>query len=372
MLGLYELAWKPAAALIRRTDAMATHARTVSVLRAADGVGAVPALARLINRAAFPAAPVRVGGVDLPHPMIVAAGLVKGDGFEDEQAALAAVRAGRDIVPGWRSLPALVGPVEFGSYTRHPRLGNPGRVLWRDSDAGWMQNRVGLRNPGARAAAAHLARHAAQLPPIWGLNLAASPGVSDPATSRGQIVEAAALFEAAFEGLEAGPTWFTLNLSCPNTEDDPHGSQSADLARELCGALVASTAVPVWAKIGPDLSDVQLAALVSAFVESGVRAVVATNTLAQPVPGGDGLAGVSGSRLRPLTLDTIKRLATLIRDQGAALDIVAGGGILMGADFVAVRDAGARAAMLYSALVFRGPLAAALILREAAQGGAHA
>ena len=62
---------------------------------------------------------------------------------------------GRDVVPGWRSLPALVGAVEFGSYTRHPRLGNPGRVVWRDHATRSMQNRIGLRNPGARAAAAH-------------------------------------------------------------------------------------------------------------------------------------------------------------------------------------------------------------------------
>ena len=51
----------------------------------------------------------RVGGVTLPHPLIVAAGLVKGDGFASEAEALAAVARGRNIVPGWRSLPTLVG-----------------------------------------------------------------------------------------------------------------------------------------------------------------------------------------------------------------------------------------------------------------------
>ncbi len=141
----------------------------------------------MANRAAFPELPTRVGGVELPHPLIVGAGLVKGDGFAHEDEALAAVRAGCDIVPGWRSLPALVGPVEFGSFTRHPRLGNRGRVLWRDSDTRSMQNRVGLRNPGARAGAAHLARHAAELPPVWGLNLAVSPGVTDIEQSQREI-----------------------------------------------------------------------------------------------------------------------------------------------------------------------------------------
>lgn len=369
---LYQLAWRPAAALIARTEAPTAHARTIWLMRTLDGAGPLLGAARWLRGAAFPDRPIRVGGVDLPHPLILAAGLVKGDGFAAEEEALAAVRAGRDIVPGWRSVPALVGAVEFGSYTRHPRLGNSGRVLWRDSHRGWMQNRVGLRNPGARAASAFLARHAAALPPVWGLNLAVSPGVSDPAQSRDQIVEAAGLFSTAFAGLEAGPAWLTLNLSCPNTEDDPRGTQSAELARELCGALMGAVEVPVWVKVGPDLSDAQLAAIVAALGETGVRAVVATNTLAQPVPTAGGLAGVSGSRLRPSALHTVTRLKRTIDVSGLPLDIVGGGGILNGTDLRAFRSAGARAGMLYTAMVLRGPLAAALILREAEEGGPHA
>jgi dihydroorotate dehydrogenase len=368
MLTLYELAWRPAAALIAHTDAMAAHERTLSLMRVLDGVGPLVTAGGIIAGAALPREPVLIGGVKLPYPLILAAGLIKGDGFEAEEEAVAAVRAGRDIVPGWRSAAALAIPVEFGSYTRYPRVGNPGRVLWRDSAAGWMQNRVGLRNPGARAAAAHFARHAADLPPVWGLNLAVSPGVADASRSRDEIVEAAGIFDAAFAGLEAGPSWLTLNLSCPNTEDDPRGNQSAELARTLTGALARVISVPLWVKIGPDLSDEQLRAIVGVFGETGVRAVVATNTLAQPAPDGAGAAGVSGSRLRPSALAAVSRLNRTIDVSGLSLDIVGGGGILEGTDLLAFRAAGARAAMLYTALVLRGPLAAALILREAQEG----
>ena len=369
---LYELAWRPAAAIIRRTDPMTAHARTLSALRIADGLPGVASVARAVGGWAFPDRSVHVGGVDLPQPLIVAAGLVKGEGFASEEAALAAVREGRDIVPGWRSLPALVGAVEFGSYTREPRLGNPGRVLWRDAEHGWMQNRIGLRNPGARAAAAYLARHAAELPAIWGLNLAVSPGVHDPAQSGHELVVAAEAFRAAFSGLEVGPAWVTLNLSCPNTADDPRGRQSAELARLLCTALDPVLQQPMWVKIGPDLAPAQLESLVEALAESGARAIVATNTLGAPAPGGMGMAGLSGSRLRPHALATVARLKRAIDVSGAPLDIVASGGILSGDDLRAFRDLGAVAAMIYTALVLRGPLAAALILREAAAGGTDA
>jgi dihydroorotate dehydrogenase len=55
----------------------------------------------------------------------------------------------------------------------------------------------------------------------------------------------------------------------------------------------------------------------------------------------------------------------MIARRGADIDLVGCGGILTGADWSAFQTAGAKAGMIYSALVFRGPLAAALILHEA-------
>jgi dihydroorotate dehydrogenase len=372
-LRLSALAWLPVGRMVRGPDAQVGHARTVAALRRADSSRALLAAARRLHGAAFPDQPTRVGGVTLAHPFVVAAGLVKGDGFASGEAACAALARGRDIVPGWRSLPALVGAVEFGSYTRWPRLGNPGRVVWRDMAARSMQNRIGLCNPGASAAAAFLGAQVEALPRTWGISLAVSPGLDDPDEAEREIREAAAAFESALAGHPRAPSWYTLNLSCPNTGDDPQGRQSEELARRLCAAVRETVTVPVWVKVGPDLSTEQLQGLVSAFLDTGVRAVVATNTVARPAPGSadgdsDMTAGLSGALLRPLALDTVRRLAAIIAAQpGAAerLDIVACGGIMSGADWQAFRAAGARAAMLYSALVFRGPLAAAHILAEA-------
>ena len=132
-----------------------------------------------------------------------------------------AVSEGRNIIPGWRLVPALAGPVEFGSFTRYPRLGNPGTVVWRNAATQSTQNRVGLRNPGARAAAIFLGQRRSQLPKEFGINIAVSPGVEDIDEQTRHVVESLAFF------LDAGvhPSWFTLNLSCPNTEDDPQGRQ---------------------------------------------------------------------------------------------------------------------------------------------------
>ena len=101
--------------------------------------------------------------------------------------------------------------------------------------------------------------------------------------------------------------------------------------------------------------------------ESIARAVVATNTLAGPAPTGAISAGMGGAPLRDHALAAVGHLGDAIARGGSALDIIGSGGVLEGRDLRAYLDAGAKAAMVYSALVFRGPLAPALILREAAR-----
>lgn len=344
--------------LIFRQDAQTAHANVLRLMAAWDER---PAALRALHRLAFMARPVEVGGVMMEAPLMLAAGLVKGHGFVDEVSALAAVARGENIIPGWRSLPALVGPVEFGSFTRWPRLGNPGNVLWRDTASRSTQNRVGLKNPGAAAAAAFLGARA--LPTVYGLNLAVSPGVDDPDQQAEEVVGMARLFLAA--GL--APAWVTLNISCPNTEDDPGDHQTAAGARGLCRALTAVlNNRPLWVKISPELSDSQLETLLRVFADEGVRAVIATNTLAQPAPGLVGVtAGVGGARLHAAALRVTAALAAEKRRRGyTAVDLIGCGGVQNAPTARAFLELGARAVQYWSALVFEGPLAAASALMD--------
>ena len=365
-LYLYQLLWRGARPLLFRSSPQQAHDQALALWRRLDDSAPGLALLRAMQRAAFATRSehsLTIGGVHLPQPLILAAGMVKGDGFADEQCALAAVEERRNILPGWRSLPALAGPVEFGSCTRWPRLGNPGRVLWRDSSSRSTRNRVGLRNPGARAVAAFLAQRRDQLPPVWGLNIATSPGVDDIGQQREELLASLDFF------LEAGvrPGWFTLNISCPNTGDDPRGLHSAALLRELCGpAARAADPTPLWIKIAPKLGSAQYQALPAACATAGVRAIVATNTLAQPAPGDARLqAGLGGEGLHGYAHAAQTLLQEELERTAGVVDLVACGGILDGASW---RACAARAAQYWSALVWRGPLAAALILREGQHG----
>ena len=259
--------------------------------------------------------------------------------------------------------------MEFGSFTRHPRLGNDGSVVWRHSSSRSTQNRVGLKNPGARAAARFLAQRKDQLPREYGINIAVSPAVDDADQQAREVIESLEFF------LDAGvfPNWFTLNLSCPNTDDDPLGYQLDAETRRLCGAFIRcldsrELDIPLWVKLSPMLEATQYHSLIRIFHEVGVKAVIATNTLPRPNPEDPSqTAGVGGADLFEPALQAIQHLRAAALETGYAGDLIACGGILDGASWQAYRDLGVKAAQYWSALVYRGPLAAALIESELAQ-----
>jgi dihydroorotate dehydrogenase len=170
------------------------------------------------------------------------------------------------------------------------------------------------------------------------------------------------------------PSWFTLNLSCPNTEDDPRGNQTEDKARHLCGSIVDylyqyANNVPLWVKIGPTLSEAQVAALMHAFAETGVRAVVATNTLPAPTPNdASTIAGIAGGRLHRPAVEIACLFAEQQAQHSYPVDVIGCGGIDSGKTYADFTQYSIRAVQYLSAMIYRGPLAAALIQREASHG----
>jgi dihydroorotate dehydrogenase len=297
--------------------------------------------------------------------LILAAGLVKGEGFATEEAALAAVGEGHNIIPGWRSIPALLGPVEMGSFTPKPRLGNSGQVLWRDTKGRNLFNRVGLRNPGAAAAAAFLADRSDALPDVYGISIASDPDQTDPAQRDEGVAEAVNRFTEA--GLR--PTWTTVNISCPNV---PQGYAHADLPREvavLCRRVRRELPVEtaLWIKLGPDVGAGRYGAIALAAVEGGAEAIVATNTAPGQIKATGARVGVGGASLHSRALRVVDELIAARQDSRGGWAIIGCGGVLDGSSYRAYRDRGAAAVQFWSALVFRGPTAPALILSEAAR-----
>jgi dihydroorotate dehydrogenase len=106
------------------------------------------------------------------------------------------------------------------------------------------------------------------------------------------------------------------------------------------------------------LDNALLEPLADACAGSGVRAIVATNTLARPSPANPRQdAGLGGSGLFPHARKAQELLQRELTGSTAAIDLIACGGILDGASW---KMCEAKAGQYWSALVWRGPLAAAL------------
>lgn len=332
--------------------------------------------------AAAQIASTQIGSLTLPGPLILGAGLVKGHGFASQTDALAAVARGENIIPGWRSVPAIAGAVEFGSFTPQPRPGNRGPTLWRDRRRRSLYNRVGLRNPGIAAATEFLSARTGQLPAIWGVSLAPDPEEAN----RQRRLETLAGAARALANRGLSPSWVTVNLSCPNAEPEAGqrlpDTQSPDEARQLCAAVRRELPADVvmWAKVGPDLSSGLYADLAHALAQAGAEAVIATNTLARTPTGETSpaetspaetspadprhTAGMGGAGLLPHALRSVQVLSSASRN--LPLDVIGCGGVMDGNALLRFQAAGAKAVQYWSALVFRGPLAADIITSEAA------
>ena len=130
------------------------------------------------------------------------------------------------------------------------------------------------------------------------------------------------------------PTWWTLNVSCPNTEDDPGAHQTEARTRDLCLAArdaLAGQPAPLWVKVSPDLAPAQYRVLMGVFAAVGIPAVIATNTLAQPAPGRPDLsAGIGGGRLHRAALDAAAHLVAEQRALDCPVDVIGCGACWMG------------------------------------------
>lgn len=270
-----------------------------------------------------------VAGLDLPNPVGLAAG------FDKNAQALAPLAA------------AGFGFVEVGAITPRPQPGNPRPRLFRLSEDRAAINRFGFNNEGMEDAARRLARRPRDA--VIGLNLGANKDSTDrPADFARVLAHCGAYLDFA-----------TVNVSSPNTEKLRDLQGKAALSALLRGVLETRDGmdrlVPVFLKIAPDLSDQEITEIAEVAQETGIDAIIATNTtLAR-----DGLhsahqseaGGLSGA---PLFDRSTRVLARLSRDTDGRVPLIGVGGISTAGQAYAKIRAGASAVQLYTALVYGG------------------
>jgi dihydroorotate dehydrogenase len=311
-------------------DAERAHQLTIAALAGWSRVGA-PLRVPLDH---YPRLATTVAGLRFANPLGVAAGLDK-----DARAVAGLFALGH-------------GAVEVGTLTPLPQPGNPRPRLFRLPADDGVINRMGFNNGGLDAA---LRRLPARRAGVLGINVGANKDADDRIADYVGGVRAAAVHA----------DYFTINISSPNTpglRDLQHGPALIDL---LARCRDAAGATPLFLKVAPDLSRGQVDEIARATIDHRLDALIVGNTtVSRPnlqSPAAAETGGLSGAPLAPLAR---QRLADFRAATGAALPLIAAGGIGSGAEaYVRIR-AGASLVQLYTALVFGGPGLPARILAE--------
>ena len=268
-----------------------------------------------------------LAGLDLPNPIGLAAGYDK-----NAQVPDTLLRMG-------------FGFVECGAVTPRPQPGNPKPRLFRLSKDRAVINRMGFNNDGLAQIATRL-RARAGCAGIVGMNLGANKASDDKTADYVESVRALA-------GLAS---FFTVNISSPNTPG-LRALQSRDALDALLSRVMAARgAEPVFLKVAPDLADEDLADISAAVSEWKIDALIVSNTTIERA---DSLmskdrgetGGLSGQPL-------FGRSTALLADFHRILPntpLIGVGGVECADTAYAKIRAGATAVQLYSALVYKGP-----------------
>ncbi|WP_425080339.1 quinone-dependent dihydroorotate dehydrogenase [Ruegeria arenilitoris] len=308
-------------AVLHKMDPEAAHGMSIKALKA----GLAPMPGPVIS----PRLKTHVAGLDLPNPVGLAAGFDKN---------------GEVLTPLSRT---GFGFIEVGAVTPRPQPGNPKPRLFRLTEDKAAINRFGFNNEGMEVMARRLADRPKNA--IIGLNLGANKDSDDRPGDFAKVLAHCA------EHLD----FATVNVSSPNTEKLRDLQGKAALGALLGGVIETrnglSRPLPIFLKIAPDLTEAELQDIADVAKETGVDAVIATNTTLSR----DGLrsghkgqtGGLSGA---PLFEKSTRVLAQLSQLTQGKIPLIGVGGISNAEQAYAKICAGASAVQLYTALVYGG------------------
>jgi dihydroorotate dehydrogenase len=161
-------------------------------------------------------------------------------------------------------------------------------------------------------------------------------------------------------GLAAYGDLVEFNVSSPNTKLVYGWSERPRELRGMLAAVRAATDKPLILKLSPDFAETNERDIIPAALEAGIRVVNYGNARRIDEPRlSQGAGGLSGPEIFPATLEHLRATRTRF---GAALDIIATGGVDSPEKALALLDQGATAVGYFTGFITRGPILARRIL----------
>lgn len=325
--------YRLARALLFLFSAERAHRLGMTLLR---WLGHFPGPCRSLRARALSAvtydASVKVAGLELAHPVALAAGL-------DKEA---------EAVDGLLGLGFAA--VEVGTLTPRPQPGNPKPRLFRIPEHRALINRMGFNNHGAANAAEHLRARTWKPAPV-GVNIGKNKDTP--------LEQAVDDYVACVDTLAPLGDYVVVNASSPNTPG-LRKLQEPEALTSLLRAVKArleqvAPGKPLFLKIAPDLTPEAVDEVVDVVRACGLAGLIATNTtIARPFehPVAKEAGGLSGAPVREPANAVIRRAYAR---SGGALPIIGVGGVFTAEDVYEKLRAGASVVQVYTGFIYEGP-----------------
>lgn len=255
------------------------------------------------------------------------------------------------------------GLAELGSFTGEVCPGNPGRRLFRMVKSKSIVVWYGLNNQGAEKIAGRLV--GAKFGRLRvGINAAKSN-----ITPEFELQESIADYLKTMTAFKDIGDYFTINISCPNTQDGEPFVDRGNLDALLSAVnenIRPLTSRPIYVKLAADLEIEEINTIIDACMDHNMEGVVLTN-LAKPevneehlpeeypsnkgqLPKGKG--AMSGLPLQRISTKVVRHVYRRTRGK---LTIVGVGGIFSAKDAYEKITSGASLLHMITTMIFDGP-----------------
>jgi dihydroorotate dehydrogenase len=249
-----------------------------------------------------------------------------------------------------------LGGITIGTATRNFRIGNIHKPrVGLDEFNRLIHNSMGLNNDGIEKISARVEKQIRKRKNNFaiGISIAETPGIA----MEKRLQDLLETFSIAYKIAD----YLEINVSCPNTGE---GRLDLDIAfmSQVFNAFNEyrkniSNRKPIYVKLSPDLTDMQLLSLLNLLSQLGINGVILGNTFPSenlfyslPTLNTQGTSGgISG---RPLYENTFRK-TVLAKKHFPHLSVVACGGIDHGLKVRDLLNEGADFVQVYSVLAFR-------------------
>jgi dihydroorotate dehydrogenase len=294
-------------------------------------------IGRAITKAAFnyknPMLEQKVLGISFKNPIGLAAGF-------DKNAQLTQI------------LPSVgFGFEEVGSITGEPCKGNPKPRLWRLKESKGLVVYYGLKNDGCEVLSQRLCRRKFEFP--LGISIAKTNSPDTCETDAG-----VADYVKAYTAFRNIGNYYTINVSCPNAFGGQPFTDALKLEKLLTAIDSLPKTKPIFIKISPDLSQIEIDAVLNVVKNHSIDGFVISNLTKnrenqnlkdKNIPE---VGGFSGKVVEDLANKMIKYVYSETKGKYV---IIGCGGVFNAEDAFEKIKSGASLIQLVTGMIFEGP-----------------